>query len=72
VIARDDAGKPDDAIRHATELVSSEKVDLPAGTFLSNIGLAVADFALRNKTSFVWRAWCAKAIGAACSRRCRR
>ena len=53
VIARDDAGKPDDAIRHATELVSSERVDLLAGTFLSNIGLAVADFALRNKTLFV-------------------
>ena len=53
VIARDDAGKPDDAIRHATELVSNEKVDLLAGTFLSNVGLAVADFALRNKRLFV-------------------
>lgn len=53
VIVRDDAGKPDDAIRHATELISSEKVDLLAGTFLSNIGLAVAEFALRNKTLFV-------------------
>ena len=52
VIARDDAGKPDDAIRHATELVSSEKVDLLAGTFLSNVGLAVSDFALRNRTLF--------------------
>jgi branched-chain amino acid transport system substrate-binding protein len=49
VIARDDAGKPDDAVRHATELVASEKVDLLAGTFLSNVGLAVADFALRNR-----------------------
>ncbi len=53
VIARDDAGKPDDAVRHATELVSSEKVDLLAGTFLSNVGLAVSDFALRNKVLFV-------------------
>lgn len=53
VIARDDAGKPDDAIRHATELVTSEKVDLLAGTFLSNVGLAVADFALRNKVFFL-------------------
>ncbi len=53
VIARDDAGKPDDAIRHATELVSSEKVDLLAGTFLSNVGLAVSDFALRNRRLFV-------------------
>lgn len=53
VVARDDAGKPDDAIRHATELVTSEKVDLLAGTFLSNVGLAVADFALRNKVLFL-------------------
>jgi len=53
VVTRDDAGKPDDAIRHATELVSNEKVDLLAGTFLSNVGLAVADFALRNKVLFV-------------------
>lgn len=53
VIARDDAGKPDDAIRHATELVTSEKVDLLAGTFLSNVGLAVADFALRSKVLFL-------------------
>jgi len=53
VIARDDAGKPDDAIRHATELATSERVDLLAGTFLSNVGLAVADFALRNKVLFV-------------------
>lgn len=53
LIARDDAGKPDDAIRHATELVSSEKVDLLAGTFLSNVGLAVADFALRNRALFL-------------------
>jgi branched-chain amino acid transport system substrate-binding protein len=53
VIARDDAGKPDDAVRHATELVASERVDLLAGTFLSNVGLAVADHALRNKVLFV-------------------
>lgn len=53
VIARDDAGKPDDAVRHATELVTSEKVDLLAGTFLSNVGLAVADFALRNRKLFI-------------------
>jgi len=53
VISRDDAGKPDDAIRLATELVSNEKVALLTGTFLSNVGLAVADFALRNKVLFV-------------------
>src|SRR5512134_126064 len=53
VVSRDDAGKPEDAIRLATELVSSEKVALLAGTFLSNVGLAVADFALRSKVLFV-------------------
>ena len=53
VIARDDAGKPDDATRHATELLAREKVDLLAGTFLSNVGLQVADFALRNKVLFL-------------------
>lgn len=53
VIARDDAGKPDDAVRHATELVASGQVDLLAGTFLSNVGLAVADYALRNRRLFV-------------------
>jgi len=53
VISRDDAGRPDDAIRLATELVSNEKVLLLTGTFLSNVGLAVAEFALRNKVLFV-------------------
>ena len=53
VISRDDAGKPDDAIRLATELVSNERVALLTGTFLSNVGLAVSEFALRNKVLFV-------------------
>jgi branched-chain amino acid transport system substrate-binding protein len=53
VISRDDAGKPEDAVRLAGELVSNEKVDILTGTFLSNIGLAVADFAAQNKKLFV-------------------
>ena len=53
VVSRDDAGRPEDAIRLATELVSNEKVALLAGTFLSNVGLAVADFALRSRVLFV-------------------
>lgn len=53
VISRDDAGKPDDAVRAAQELLSNEKVDLLAGTYFSHIGLAVADFAARNKVPFV-------------------
>ncbi len=53
VIARDDAGKPEEALRHAIELTAKEKVDVLAGGFLSNVGLALADHALRNKRLFV-------------------
>jgi branched-chain amino acid transport system substrate-binding protein len=53
VIARDDGGKPEDAVRLAGELLNSEKVDLLAGGFLSNVGLAIADFAKQNKRLFV-------------------
>jgi len=53
VVSRDDAGKPDDAVRIAGELLSNEKVDLLSGTYFSNVGLAVADFAARNKVPFV-------------------
>lgn len=53
VISRDDAGKPEDAVRHAGELINAEKVDLLAGGFLSNIGLALADFALQNKRLYL-------------------
>ena len=53
VISRDDAGKPDDAIRHANELLSNQAVEILMGTFLSNVGLAVSDFAARNKILFV-------------------
>jgi len=53
VIARDDAGKPEDALRHAIELTSQEKVDVLAGGFLSNVGLALADHALRSNRLFI-------------------
>jgi branched-chain amino acid transport system substrate-binding protein len=53
VISRDDNGNPGDAVRVAEELVSKEKVDLIFGTFLSNIGLAVTDFAKQRKIVFV-------------------
>ncbi len=52
-IHRDDAGKPEDAVRHAGELVTSEKVALLTGGFLSNIGLAIGDYALQNKRLYV-------------------
>ncbi|MBM3537410.1 MAG: ABC transporter substrate-binding protein [Alphaproteobacteria bacterium] len=52
-VFRDDAGKPEDAVRHAGELVAGEKVDLLAGGFLSNIGLAIAGYAKQNKKLYV-------------------
>ena len=53
VISRDDAGKPEEAIRHAIELISSEQVDVLAGGYLSNVGLALADQALKNKRVYM-------------------
>ena len=53
VIARDDGGKPEEALRHAVELTSNEKVDVLAGGSLSNVGLALADHAQKNKRLFV-------------------
>jgi len=53
VLVRDDAGKPQDAIRLAGELVGDQKVDLLAGGFLSNVGLALADYAVQNKRLFI-------------------
>jgi branched-chain amino acid transport system substrate-binding protein len=53
VIAKDDAGKPGDAVTAANELVSSEGVDLLMGTFFSHIGLAVSDFAKQRQVFFM-------------------
>src|ERR1700752_2215932 len=53
VISKDDGGKPADAQTAANELVSSENVAMLAGTFLSNIGLAVSDFAKEKKVFFL-------------------
>jgi len=53
VISKDDGGKPADAQTAANELVSSEKVAMLTGTFLSNIGLAVSDFAKQKKVFFL-------------------
>ncbi len=52
-VFRDDAGRPEDAVRMAGELVNAERVALLAGGFLSNVGLAVADFANQNRRLFV-------------------
>jgi len=53
LITRDDNANPGDAVRVAEELVSREKVDVLTGTFLSNTGLAVADFAKQKKLFFL-------------------
>ena len=53
VVSRDDAGKPQDAVRLAGELLDEQKVDLLAGGYLSNVGLALSDFALQRKRLFV-------------------
>jgi branched-chain amino acid transport system substrate-binding protein len=52
-LSRDDGGKPDDATRAAQELLTNEKIDLLAGSLLSHIGVALADFAGRNKVFFL-------------------
>ena len=49
LISRDDNANPGDAVRVAEELISREKVDVLAGAFLSNTGLALTDFAKQKK-----------------------
>jgi branched-chain amino acid transport system substrate-binding protein len=53
VISRDDGGNPGDAVRVAEELVTREGVTALAGTFLSNVGLAVTEYAGKNKVFFL-------------------
>ncbi len=53
IVSRDDNGTPGDAVRVAEELTSREKVVMLIGTFPSNVGLAVADFAKQRKIPFL-------------------
>jgi branched-chain amino acid transport system substrate-binding protein len=53
VVTRDDNANPGDAVRMAEELISAEKVDMLAGGFLSNIGVALADFAKQRKVVYL-------------------
>ena len=48
VITRDDGGNPGAAIREAQKLLRRDKVDLLAGSFLSHIARAIADYARQN------------------------
>src|ERR1700728_196488 len=53
VISKDDGGKPADAVTAANELVARDGVVMLAGTFFSNIGLAVSDYAKQKKILFL-------------------
>lgn len=53
LVIRDDNGTPGDAVRAAEELVARERVVMLAGGFLSNLGLALGDFAKQRKVPFL-------------------
>jgi branched-chain amino acid transport system substrate-binding protein len=53
VVSRDDNGNPGDTIRVAQELQTRERVQLLFGGFLSNTGLALADYAKQRKIFFL-------------------
>ena len=53
IISRDDGGTTADAVRVADELVTNEGVAFLFGTFFSNVGLAVGDYAKQKKTLFI-------------------
>lgn len=53
VVTRDDGANPGDAVRAAEELTTREGVQVLAGTFLSNIGLAVSEYAKQRKVFFL-------------------
>ncbi len=53
VVSRDDNGNPGDAVRVAEELLSGENAQFLIGTFPSNVGLAVADFAKQKRVLFI-------------------
>jgi branched-chain amino acid transport system substrate-binding protein len=52
-VIRDDGGNPGEAVRAAEELTTREGTNLIAGTFLSNVGLAVTEFAGKKQVFFL-------------------
>jgi branched-chain amino acid transport system substrate-binding protein len=52
-VFRDDGSTPGDAVRVAEDLLTREGCAFIAGTFLSNVGLAVADLANQRKKLFL-------------------
>jgi len=53
VLSRDDGGESSNAVTLANQLLAGEGVALLCGTFLSNVGLAVSDFAKQKRVLFV-------------------
>jgi branched-chain amino acid transport system substrate-binding protein len=53
VISKDDGGKPATAITAANELTTSDGAVMLMGTFFSNVGLAVSDFAKQKHVMFL-------------------
>lgn len=53
LIVRDDNANPGDAVRAAEELYQRERIDVLTGSFLSHIGLALADYAQQRKRFFL-------------------
>jgi branched-chain amino acid transport system substrate-binding protein len=53
VVSRDDNGNPGDTVRVAQELVTREQVKLLFGGYLSNTGLALADYAKQRRIFFL-------------------
>jgi branched-chain amino acid transport system substrate-binding protein len=53
VVSRDDGANPGDAVRVAEELTTGEGLNILCGTFLSNVGLAVTEFAGKKKVFFL-------------------
>ena len=53
IISREDGATPGDATRVAEELVTREGVSFLFGSFLSNVGVAMADFANQKKIVYI-------------------
>ena len=53
LVSRESNANPGDAVRAAEELVARDRVALLSGTVLSNVGLAVTDFAKQRKVFFL-------------------
>ena len=53
IVSRDDGANPGDAVRAADELTTGEGLNVLCGTFLSNVGLAVTEFAGKKKIFFL-------------------